>query len=122
MASFRHSNLLTKSLIQTTRLTGDRLEIRQGHLVVNGIIQTQQPFDKITYSNYPAYGAEGRAISVPDDAYFVLGDNSPVSNDSRVWGFLPKKSILGKVYKIFWPANRMNLPIYPHTDSESSRE
>ncbi len=43
---------------------------------------------------------------VPKDCYFVLGDNSSSSNDSRYWGFLPKSNLLGKAAMIWWPPKR----------------
>ncbi|MEM9908061.1 MAG: signal peptidase I [Cyanobacteria bacterium P01_D01_bin.44] len=44
---------------------------------------------------------------VPPNAYFVLGDNRDASADSHVWGFLPRRDILGKAYKIYWPPERV---------------
>jgi hypothetical protein len=35
--------------------------------------------------------------------YFALGDNSPNSKDSRIWGTLPYKNVIGKALVIFWP-------------------
>jgi signal peptidase I len=46
-------------------------------------------------------------LQVSKDSYFVLGDNRNESADSHVWGFLPKKNLIGKAYKIYWPASRV---------------
>jgi signal peptidase I len=47
---------------------------------------------------------------VPADAYFVLGDNSALSSDSRFWGYVPKGNVMGKVARIYWPMSRMSVP------------
>lgn len=46
---------------------------------------------------------------VPKDCYFVLGDNSLHSNDSRYWGWVPKRNVLGKATMIWFPPNRCRL-------------
>ncbi|MCI0650939.1 MAG: S26 family signal peptidase [Planctomycetes bacterium] len=43
-------------------------------------------------------------FSIPDDGYFAMGDNSPYSQDSRVWGALHRQNLLGRALSIFWPA------------------
>ena len=43
---------------------------------------------------------------VRDDHYFMLGDNTRFSADSRVWGDVPRKNLIGRPAVIFWPFSR----------------
>jgi signal peptidase I len=43
---------------------------------------------------------------VPAGSYFVLGDNRADSDDSRIWGFLPRDNIVGRAVAIYWPLDR----------------
>jgi signal peptidase I len=46
------------------------------------------------------------AVVVPQDSYYVLGDNAARSQDSRFWGCIPKSNLIGKVFKRYYPFNR----------------
>jgi signal peptidase I len=46
---------------------------------------------------------------VPDDSYIMLGDNRTSSCDSRVWGAVPRKNLIGKVFAVYWPPSRLSL-------------
>ncbi len=87
---------------------GEAVEISNGKLLINGkVLDEPPPFRKVYYYNRGDYGAEGKVIVVPAGSYFVLGDNSALSKDSRYWGFVPKKYIIGKAVLIIWPPKRV---------------
>ncbi len=51
-------------------------------------------------------GNETETLTIPEDHYFMLGDNSLSSADSRDWGLVPRRNIVGKAAFIFWPFSR----------------
>ncbi len=52
-------------------------------------------------SSLPQY-IQGEDIVVPPDSYFAMGDNRDVSYDSRYWGFIPRKNVIGRPMFIYW--------------------
>lgn len=101
-------------------LPGDVLQIKDGLIYVNGKnLQEPKIFSEIYYTNTNTmerpfgregqYGLEDTKIEVPKNNYFVLGDNSPVSRDSRYWGFVPKENLVGKAFLTYWPIKRVRL-------------
>jgi signal peptidase I len=84
-------------------LPGETLEIKESTVYVNNqpISENYLPSD-IKFMDFGP-------VSIPDDSYFMMGDNRNNSQDSRVWGTLSENYIVGKAFLIFWPANRMGL-------------
>jgi signal peptidase I len=63
--------------------------------------------DSRTLSDLPP---EGTMKQIPDGMYLMEGDNRAHSCDSRVWGLVPRKNIIGKVVLTYWPLGRLGAP------------
>lgn len=46
---------------------------------------------------------EGDGVEVPEGMFYMLGDNSPNSEDSRKWGFVDREHLVGRAFGVFWP-------------------
>ena len=90
-------------------LPGETVEIRGGSIYIDDKPVDEMIFKQIYYYNRGDFSAEGQKIVVPKDSYFVLGDNSVSSKDSRYWGFVPKNNLLGQALVIYWPIHRMRV-------------
>lgn len=90
--------------------SGEVVEIKNGNIYINDKIANEPHIIReIYYYNRGDCGKEGQKIAVPKNAYYVLGDNSGSSRDSRYWGFVPKGYMQGKAFLIYWPLNRIKL-------------
>jgi signal peptidase I len=81
---------------------GQTIEVRLGKVYINGKPRSEPYVNGGDYSNFGP-------IVVPKDAVFVMGDNRANSMDSRVFGPLPERRIIGKAFLIYWPPNRIQL-------------
>lgn len=82
---------------------GQTVQIRDGKVWIDGAPLTGPRFDR-TYVASGFYGVE--PTPVPEGMMFMLGDNSNDSFDSRYWGFVDKKAVIGVPYLRVWPVNR----------------
>jgi len=90
-------------------LGGETVEIKNGTIYINGSPLLEPLFSSRYYYNRGRFAGEGEKIVVPWNSFFVLGDNSASSQDSRYWGFVPKKNILGEAILIYWPPRRIRI-------------
>ena len=100
-------------------LPGEQVEVRDCTVFIDG-----RPLDEPYISERPlyTYGPE----TVPEDEYFVLGDNRNNSSDSHSWGMLPKENIIGQAWLIYWPSSAFgrvdNTSIKPGVPNGSSKQ
>jgi signal peptidase I len=69
---------------------------------INRFADYQQNRDIFFSYLYYKPHTDGQEIVIPPDYYFAMGDNRDNSADSRFWGFVPKKNIVGKALIVYW--------------------
>jgi signal peptidase I len=85
-------------------LPGDRISILNGHVIRNGVREKDpytEPCGNDGSCNFP------KTITVPPGDYFMMGDNRGESDDSRFWGPVPDKWIIGVAFFTYWPPDRI---------------
>ena len=96
-------------------VSGDEVYIKDGDLYVNSKKLDQSKFLE---SNVKTYGGgfikEGQSVSVPEHSYLVMGDNRPLSSDSREWGFVKESDILGTSFFVYLPLDRIRVIKNPY--------
>jgi signal peptidase I len=81
---------------------GDEIAVRDGKLFVNGEPQ-KEPYVNKKYPDRSFYAP----TTVPKDHVFAMGDNRANSQDSRIFGPVPKEKIEGEAFLRFWPPDRI---------------
>jgi signal peptidase I len=83
-------------------LPGDRWRMQDGYLYINGERQNE------SYIEPDRRGTDTiPEKTIPGDEYLMLGDNRASSCDSRRWGYVPRKNLIGPVFAIYWPPKRI---------------
>ncbi|GHT31596.1 hypothetical protein FACS1894214_3070 [Planctomycetales bacterium] len=101
-------------------LPGETVDIQSPDILINGKRLTEPPFFKTMSEKDDGYGGYVRLeeigwenagvllpITLGQDEYFLLGDNSEQSLDSRVKGAVHRKDIIGKVVRLYYPFSRL---------------
>jgi signal peptidase I len=83
---------------------GDRLSIINGHVIRNGVPEKDSYIAPC--GNQPSCTFR-KPITIPPGDYFMMGDNRGESDDSRFWGPVPDKWIIGVAFFTYWPPDRI---------------
>jgi len=84
-------------------LPGDRVSERDGYVYINGA-RLDEPYLKADRRDHEAPRTWPR---VAPGHYFFMGDNRRQSCDSRMWGTVPRANLIGEVFFVYWPPNRI---------------
>ncbi len=84
-------------------LPGDTVKVDASHVWVDGVL-LNEPYISAAFNP-----VQPQSWKIPPDQYFVLGDNRPVSDDSRYWGDVPKDYIVGKAVLVYWPTSNWQI-------------
>jgi signal peptidase I len=77
---------------------------RNGYVYINGK-KLNEPYIKPDRRDTETHSAQ----LIPKGQYFMMGDNRAESCDSRVWGTVPRKNLIGEVFATYWPPNRISI-------------
>ena len=93
-------------------MPGDMWEERSGVVYINGkrlsepyIQATRRDSQTLTLRDIPPRNTYTR---IPKGYYLMMGDNRSSSCDSRRWGLVPRKNLIGKVFATYWPPKRIS--------------
>lgn len=89
-------------------LPGERVRIEEGQLIINGqALALSNALGQIRYTvPKPNPLSINSDFLVAADSFFVLGDNTVNSLDSRYWGSVPRRNIKGLITFCYWPPSR----------------
>lgn len=88
-------------------LPSEKIELKSCLVYINGVPLSEPYLQPNTCTSPESFLPEGADYQIPDNTYFLLGDNRSHSSDSRDFGPVPKSSIVGKVIFRYWPPDRL---------------
>src|SRR5579872_5481878 len=96
-------------------IPGDRITINNTTVIIDGVTLNETYVAAINQGNRS--GSTIQNMLVPPNMYFVMGDNRVDSFDSRYWGFVPRKNVIGRAALVYWPLKQDNNGFLPNYSS-----
>ena len=93
-------------------IPGDTITIHGTTVIVDGVT-LNETYIRPDLQGNPFAEKHIENMVVPPDNYFTLGDHRSNSSDSRDWGFLPRKNIIGRAALVYWPLGQDNNGLLP---------
>ncbi len=90
-------------------LPGDKVMVKEGRVYINGKLLEEPYLPSNVYTKPGFYLSEGVEKIVPPRSYIVMGDNRDHSSDSREWGPVPFRNIIGKAWLRYWPLSKAGM-------------
>ena len=84
-------------------LPSEKVSINENQIYINEKLLNESYIGSAVLTRPGNFLQDRQEVVVPNDNYFVLGDNREASSDSRTWGFVPKENITGRAWLIYWP-------------------
>jgi signal peptidase I len=104
IVAFRHDAPTPQTYLKrVVGLPGDRVAIERGRVSIDG-----KPLEE-RYVRYRDTQSRA-AVVVPADGVYVLGDNRTNSDDSRNWGILATRDVIGEAVVTLWPPQKLGAP------------
>lgn len=88
-------------------LPKETIELKSCQVYINGSLLVESYLEPDTCTGPESFLQSSAAYQIPDNHYFLLGDNREHSSDSRDFGPVPKRKIIGKVIFRYWPLDRL---------------
>lgn len=91
-------------------IPGDEVMIKDGKIYINGSLLNESKYlSESVITNGGSYLHEGQSITIPDEEYFVCGDNRTNSSDSREFGPIKRDKIKGKAWIVYYPFSQFRI-------------
>ncbi|MEP7103367.1 MAG: signal peptidase I [Candidatus Dojkabacteria bacterium] len=90
-------------------LPGETIRVENGKVYINGKELEESYLPSGTYTGGGTYLKEGKDLTLPEENYFVMGDNRRVSSDSRYIGIIQEDWLQGKIFLRIWPADEIGV-------------